>query len=397
MDQLTALHLARTTHAFSRRALLKRGAIAAAGAMAAGTVVANPALAATGDSRSRAAAGTGGLKPRNAIQSVLDAMDHYPLVAIAERHFLQEWHDFVTALLFHPSFAGKVTHIAVEFGNAQFQDVADRFILDDKPVARDELALIWRYLGWDAPVYEQFFRSVRAVNWMQPRARRIRVLLGNPPYDASKVRSASDPGFRQWWLEGIDAHYADVVEREVMRTGGRALLIAGGGHVLRGIHSDGSDTQLAAGGLLAQRHPGKLFVIDNLVLPPGAQKDAAGQHLQEETAHWPRPSIALLGGTWLGALTQMVDDTWINWGAQRAVDAAAARYEAQADAILYLGPGEALSASQADPAIFHWGAYPAQLRRLNPIVSRIDHQQEDLIAESLHWANAGPSWFSLFS
>jgi hypothetical protein len=232
---------------------------------------------------------------------------------------------------------------------------------------------------------------------MQPPSRRVRVLLGNPPYDASKVRSAADRGFQQWWTETIDAHFADVVEREVMRTGGRALLIAGSGHVLRGIHRDGDGAHLAAGGMLARQHPGMLFVVDNQVLPSGPQKDAAGTRLQAEMARWPRPSIALLRGTWLGALTEVADDAWINWGAQRAVDAASARYEAQADAILYLGPAETLSASQADPAIFHWGAYPAQLRRLNTIVSQIDHQQEDLIAESLHWATAGASWFSLFS
>ncbi|HWE62787.1 MAG TPA: hypothetical protein VHB98_13820 [Chloroflexota bacterium] len=377
----------------SRRALLKRGAGAAAIATLAGNALPTEAPAAPAGT----AADSTDLTPRNAIQTVLDAMDRFPLVAIAERHFLQEWHDYITALLFHPSFAGKVTHIAVEFGNAQFQDVADRFILGDKPVARDELAQIWRYLGWDAPVYEQFFRTVRAVNWMQPPSRRVRVLLGNPPYDASKVRSSNDAGFRQWWNETIDAYFAAIVEQEVLRKGGRALLIAGSGHVLRGIHRDGDGAHLDAGAMLAQQHPGKLFVVDNLVLPSGPQKDAAGTRLQAAVAHWPRPSIALLRGTWLGALTQMVDDTWINWGAQRAINAAAARYEAQADAILYLGPAEALSASQADPAIFHWGAYPAQLRRLNPIVSQIDRQQEDLIAESLHWATAGPGWFSLFS
>ena len=51
---------------------------------------------------------------------------------------------------------------------------------------------------------------------------------------------------------------------------------------------------------------------------------------------------------------------WVNRGAGRAVNAAAARYGTQADAILYLGPGELLTASRPDPATYQWGAYPVR-------------------------------------
>jgi hypothetical protein len=77
--------------------------------------------------------------------------------------------------------------------------------------------------------------------------------------------------------------------------------------------------------------------------------------------------------------------------ADRATGAAAARYGAQADAILYLGPGEALTASQPDPAIYHWGAYPEQVRRVGQIAGAGDQ-----VAQGLRWAQAGPGWFSLF-
>jgi hypothetical protein len=92
-------------------------------------------------------------------------------------------------------------------------------------------------------------------------------------------------------------------------------------------------------------------------------------------------------GTWLAAAQ--------TWG-DRAVSPAAATYGAQANAILYLGAGAVLTASQADPEIFQYGPYRAQLQRLNPIVSRIDGTHEDLIAESLRWAQAGPSWWTQF-
>jgi hypothetical protein len=58
------------------------------------------------------------------------------LVAIAERHMLQEWHDVITALLFHPDLPATLTDIVVEFGCARYQDLADRFLPMDQPVAR---------------------------------------------------------------------------------------------------------------------------------------------------------------------------------------------------------------------------------------------------------------------
>jgi hypothetical protein len=98
----------------------------------------------------------------------------------------------------------------------------------------------------------------------------------------------------------------------------------------------------------------------------------------------------MLEGTWLGALTQG-SPPWVNEMADRAVNAGAARYTAQADAVLYLGPGETLTASQPDPAIYHWGTYPAQLRRASAIAGAGDQ-----VAIGLRWAQAAPSWFALW-
>ena len=64
------------------------------------------------------------------------------------------------------------------------------------------------------------------------------MLLGAAAYDVPKVRSATDTAFRHWWQNPPDVHYTAVVEREVLRKGRRALLIAGGGHLVRGIYAD---------------------------------------------------------------------------------------------------------------------------------------------------------------
>lgn len=372
-------------HALSRRSMLQQATTATALALASRTWPATVGVAAPAGQ-----VGEANLTPHAAIPTLLGALERFPLVAMAELHFLQEWHDVLHALLFHPALPQALTDIVVEFGNAQYQDLADRFILSDQPVAKADLAQIWRFQGWDAPVYEEFFRTVRAVNWMRPPALRIRVLLGAPPIDVQKVRSAADLAFRHWWQEPVDAHYAALVEREVLQKGRRALLLAGGGHLLRGLYADRQVPNAAT--RLVQRHPGALFVVDTIAVHPDRPRvtgldDGTAQRLQATFIRWPRPSIAHIDGTWLAGVQTFSD---------RAISTAMARYGKQADAILYLGPGNVLTASQTWPEIFEYGSYRAQLQRLNPIVSQIDGTHEDLIAESLHWARTGPSWWTQF-
>jgi hypothetical protein len=202
------------------------------------------------------------LQPVNAVETLLEQMEHFPLVALGEVLQLQEFYDFLTALLYHPLLPEKITDIVVEFGNACYQEIADRFLLTDQPVAKADLQQIWRTASgnilWDAPVYEQFFVTVRAINWTLPPSQRLRVLLGDPPFDPYAYDFASSPDeetVSAWFAR--DAHYAEVVEKEVMQKGRCALLIAGRYHLLRGLHA-GQDSQgLNAGTQLAQRYPHK--------------------------------------------------------------------------------------------------------------------------------------------
>src|SRR5439155_2516113 len=227
-DKTVQRPVARTEHALSRRAMLQHSGAAAAGVIVAGALggAGGKALAATAGAAATSTraptAGSDDLRPHDAIDSILAAMDRFPLVALGERHMIQEMHDLYTALLRHPALPGKIDDIVVEFGNALYQDVADRFILGDRPVARADLAQIWRFtigggVYWDAPVYEQFFRTVRAANWMLPPARRLRVLLGDPPFDHRKVRGVAGKGYFLSMQSQRDAHYAARVEPDVLR------------------------------------------------------------------------------------------------------------------------------------------------------------------------------------
>jgi hypothetical protein len=376
----------RTTLRSSRRAFLKTATLSTA--VFGGT---------SGASRSDPADGEALLKPLDAIQTMLTVLGQCPLVALAERHTLQDWHDFVTALLFHPDLPGKITDIVVEFGNSRYQDIADRFVLDCRPVANADLRQIWRQIGdpsWNAPVYERFFHTVRAINWMQPPKRRIRVLLGQPPVTMTQVlANPKDKELLKKFTEPLDKHYAEVVKREVMAKGRSALLTGGGGHMLRGICPWSDDKRPNATTLLARNYPGKVFVVDLLILPPGRQQEEEGRRLQDQLADWPRPAIAKPAGTWLGATTKTLAGRWVNAMAYRAINEQAARYDNQADAVLYLGPGEALTASRPDPAIYQIGDYAEALQRLSPLLAPNGDPKWGPHALGLRWAQAGPSWF----
>jgi hypothetical protein len=83
-------------------------------------------------------------------------------------------HDVLGMLLTDPRLPEMVDDIVVEFGDAFYQPMMDRFSITGQPVSNADLRLAWRNtttspLGtWDEPIYEQFYRTVRAANAMLP-------------------------------------------------------------------------------------------------------------------------------------------------------------------------------------------------------------------------------------
>src|SRR5262245_53204078 len=128
-------------------------------------------------------------KPTNAVEGIIKVFDRLPIVALGEIHWSLNEHEFIAALIKHPAFASKVNDIVVEFGNAKYQPLIDRYIVGET-VARTELQQVWRNttqtsMAWDVPIYEQFFALVRTVNQRLPQQKQLRVLLGDPPVDAA--------------------------------------------------------------------------------------------------------------------------------------------------------------------------------------------------------------------
>jgi hypothetical protein len=181
-----------------------------------------------------------------------------------------------------------------------------------------------------------------------------------------------------------DAHYAQVVEREVLARGHRALLIAGGGHLYPGVLADnnvpGQPNPPNAATLLVRRHPGILYVIDIAIPLPGSQDPQ-----DRLVSTWARPSVASLAGTWVGA-------TPVPAGNRITT---ATTYGAVADALLYVGSGHQLTASRADPALYEGGAYAQELERRGKLFVLAGAQKGDALQSALRLANGGPSYFAI--
>jgi hypothetical protein len=182
---------------------------------------------------------------------------------------------------------------------------------------------------FDSPIYEEFVVAVRAVNRALIPHRRVRVIACDPPIDWARVQSRDDI---LRFASARDEFCAGVLEREVLARGGSALLILGGGHLLRGVPSEAGASQNVSE-RLDRQHPGSIFVITTR-----RSRDA-----DELTRGWPQPSFLALRGTALGR-----DAT--EYGP----------FETIADGFLLLERGRSVD---ADPSIYEGTAYRKELDR----------------------------------
>jgi hypothetical protein len=285
--------------------------------------------------------------PRDAIPAILEAFEHYPIVALGENHRHQQIHDFIVSLVTASNFPDRVNDIVVEFGAARYQGLMDSYIAGEA-VPPDQLCKVWRdtvnILVWDAPVYRRFFETVRGVNQRLPQPRRLRVLHGDPDFDWRQVHT------RQQWeriARQRDAHAAEVVEKEVLARHRRALLIFGGGHLNREGAYNRADrkpqTKFNLTELIEKKHQGTVFVIW-----PHTGNWGAITGVDARLASWQAPALALFKGTWLGATAIGEPGT-------------SPRMQDLADAFLYLGSVASETYSKPPDTLY---ADPVYLREL---------------------------------
>jgi hypothetical protein len=276
----------------------------------------------------------------DAVDGILAMYADTSVVAIGEYHGWRLEHEFLASLVCDPRFVETVDDIVVEFGNARLQPILDAYVAGEA-VGLADLASVWRESTqrsgvWDSPVYQDFFGLIRTVNADLPADRRIRVLAGDPPIDFALVTrftgcSDVDPACLDHWLQGRDAHFADVVAREVLAKGRTALLIAGVGHVMRRIDVE---QPLSIPEFLEDDHGAASTIVI-----PHVGFGAADARSEARFEGWPVPGLARLAGTWLGGLDACLLEADV--GAPRATpcdgEAGAGTIADAADAYLYLG------------------------------------------------------------
>ncbi len=161
------------------------------------------------------------------VSALLQQSRNLQMLALGERHGSEREHALIKELIHSPGFTEVFPVIVVEFGNARYQDVVDRYVAGND-VSDEELRKVWQDttvpMAWDSPLYAEFFRAVRDRNQSAANGKKVRVLLGDPPIDWSKVDSVET--FRPYMDR--DAFYAEVMTRNCEK--GRCLLICGTNH-----------------------------------------------------------------------------------------------------------------------------------------------------------------------
>src|SRR5262249_23234065 len=322
--------------------------------------------ATTQDAKEQARAATEP-RPPKALRAILKAFDKYAIVALGEVHRNQQVHDFILSLTRDASVPGKVNAIVVEFGNGRCQDLMDRYI-SGEAVSPGELRKIWRdtvnILVWDAPVYKRFFAAIRALNRGLLESKRLRVLLGDPPFDWNEIQTKEE------WERLVprrDPHTAKVIEEEVLAKNHKALLIFGAQHLMRSsaynrYSSNPQELNLAE--ILDQRHPGS-----TLLIWPHTSGYLISE-LEPRFASWPKLSLAFVKGTWLG--TMRIGEPTIS-----------PKLEELTDAFLYLGPVRSLRESRPSPELYRDEAYFNELVRRDKIQGGFNRLELEELKKSL--------------
>jgi hypothetical protein len=227
-----------------------------------------------------------------AIDGVLDLFGQKSIVALGDNHGLAQEEDFYCALIRDPRFADEVGNVVVEFGGEASQDIIDRYVAGEN-IPFTELRRVWtETIGWiPGPTslgYVNFYANVRGANLKLPREHRIKVWLGDPKIDWSKINSFSDAAP---YLSRRDDNYFRIISDEILEKQKKTLLIIGTGHLF---------SPLGPGPLSAkidEAYPHMLAVVSPF---SGYIEPECNAKFVARAKAWPVPAIVSpVEGTWL--------------------------------------------------------------------------------------------------
>jgi hypothetical protein len=302
--------------------------------------------------------------PSEPVAAILDAFRSHQVVGLGTgAHNNEQGHALLMSLVRHADFPAAGADLVVECGSARYQDVMDRFVAG-QDVPYEVLRRAWEdttqpHAGCDTPIHEELYRAVRAVNTALSNGQRVRVVLGDPPIDWNSPTEKQD---RERFMLMRDSYPTQLIQRDILAKGRRALVVYGQGHLQRKQMLSNYDMS----------HPIAQTIVSLLetdgvnVFTVWGNTRADLAALQLTVASWPRPSLALMRGTVLGAadfqfffsdissrlaikdgkLLPIPRDQW-----------QALRMEDQFDALLYLGPPSSMTTAQLPMAVCADAAY----------------------------------------
>jgi hypothetical protein len=310
--------------------------------------------------------------PIEPVTGVLAALRSHRVVGLGiGEHNNEQGHAFLLTLIRHVDFPAAGADLVVECGTARHQHVMDRFIAGEN-VLYEALRRTWEdttqpHEGCEIALHEELYRAMRDVNAALPKDQRVRVFLGDPPIEWQSPTEKQD---REKFMLMRDTYPAELIQREILAKGRRALVIYGQGHLQRLQMLSNYDMS----------HPAAQTIVSVLernginVFAVWGNTSADLETLQPDIASWPRPSLASLRGTVLGAadfqfffsaisnrfavkdgkLAPLARDRW------RSL-----RMEEQFDALLYLGPPSSITIARLPAQLCADAAYmKMRLRRL---------------------------------
>jgi hypothetical protein len=295
--------------------------------------------------------------PSDPISTILDAFNTHEIVTLTDPHGNVQVQAFILELIRDPRFRQAVNDVVIETASARYQDAIDRYIRGDD-VPRSWLRKAWEdhtvanSLGIQA---EEVIDAVRTINASAEETGRLRIIAGDPPIDWDNIISPRD---HSRWIELRDSYPADLIRRQVLDRGRRALVIYGQGHLQRRqIVSNYDMTSWQAQtvvSLLERDHGAHVFNIWTLVdknveLPAGVTS-------------WRVPSLAALRGTTLGARDFGLYNRGLGDGTRFGVKGGqlvpvpqaewkTMRMEDQFDGLLYLGPPASMTFASVPAAL----------------------------------------------
>jgi hypothetical protein len=239
-------------------------------------------------------------KALDPIGGIVDAFKTHDVVALGEgNHGNEQGAAFRAKLYRDPRFQAVVNDIVVESGNGRHQPMMDRYIAGET-VPEKELRMAWLETTqpnevWDRDIYADMFRTIREINQKLPKAKQLRVLLGDTPYTYDPANLAAP-------TRRTDSFPAELIQREVIAKKRKALMVYGDMHYLRRQAEPpppmpGQPVQPPPGTIvsLLEKAGVKVFSVWTFT-GLGAELPT----LQPDIATWKKPSLTLIKDTTLG-------------------------------------------------------------------------------------------------